>query len=152
MPSLLSLAMPDEKYWLRFPQVLSVTEVAEITRVSTVTVWRLLNSGKIPAHRIADAWIIYREEIQAWADNGSEPLQVHSPTKFLDEYPEELSIEDLTALLGKTQQTVYRWLAAGSLDPTGWRVGRKWLLHKSSFTVLLENTSNQRPDFVADAE
>lgn len=144
--------MPDEKYWLRFPQVLSVTEVAEITRVSTVTVWRLLNSGKIPAHRIADAWIIYREEIQAWADNGSEPLQVHSPTKFLDEYPEELSIEDLTALLGKTQQTVYRWLAAGSLDPTGWRVGRKWLLHKSSFTVLLENTSNQRPDFVADAE
>lgn len=144
--------MPDEKYWLRFPQVLSVTEVAEITRVSTVTVWRLLNSGKIPAHRIADAWIIYREEIQAWADNGSEPLQVHSPTKFLDEYPEELSIEDLTALLGKTQQTVYRWLAAGSLDPTGWRVGRKWLLHKSSFTVLLENTSNQRLDFVADAE
>ncbi|TQO19630.1 excisionase family DNA binding protein [Rhodoglobus vestalii] len=142
--------MPDENYWMRFPQVLSVAEVAEITRVSSVTVWRLLNSSKIPAHRIADAWIIYKEEVQAWAESGAESSKVHSPTRFLEGYPEELTIEDLTVLLGKTQQTVYKWLAAGSLAPTGWRVGRKWLLHKSSFIVLLENSSNQHADFVGD--
>ncbi|WP_256386363.1 helix-turn-helix domain-containing protein [Salinibacterium sp. UTAS2018] len=142
--------MPDRSYWTRFPQVLSVAEVAEITRVSDVTVWRMLNSGKIPAHRIADAWIVYREELQAWADNGGESTKVNLPTKFLEAYSEELTIADLTTLLGKTQQTVYRWLAAGSLAPTGWRIGRKWLLHKSNFTILLENSSNQHREFIGD--
>lgn len=46
--------------------LLTVEEIAQLLRVSTKTVYRLLRRGEIPAHRIGHHWRFDRAEITQW--------------------------------------------------------------------------------------
>ena len=129
----------DDDYWAGFPEVLSIAELARITRKTEQTVWRWLADGKIPAHRIAGAWIVYRETFRRSLEHPTEAPGL--PDQFLTRFPDELSVPELAEILGKTTPTAYRWLAAGSLP--GHRYANTWLVYKHEILQLLAQTTNQ---------
>jgi excisionase family DNA binding protein len=49
--------------------LLTVEEIAQLLRVSTKTVYRLLRRGEIPAHRIGHHWRFDRSEVTRWIFN-----------------------------------------------------------------------------------
>lgn len=131
----------DEEYWAQWPEVLSVGDLARITRKGTPTIWRWLPEGKIPAHRIAGSWIVYRDVFhQRLVEPDTWDLL---PLALLDRFPEELSVAELSDLLGKTRQTVWRWLADGKLPGVGSLYEGNWLIYKHELVQLLKRTTNQ---------
>ena len=50
---------------------ISVEGVAEYLDVSTVTIYRWLEKGKIPAHRVGKQWRFKSSEIDAWVISGN---------------------------------------------------------------------------------
>lgn len=131
----------DDEYWAAFPEVLSIADLARITRKTAPTVWRWLGDGKIPAHRISNAYVVYRETFRRKLEHPDEDAGL--PDQFLASYPEEISVPQLAEILGKTTPTAYRWLAAGSLP--GHRYAGSWLIYKHEVVQLLARTSNQPP-------
>ena len=49
---------------------ISVEGVAEYLDVSTITIYRWLEKGKIPAHRVGKQWRFKSSEIDAWVISG----------------------------------------------------------------------------------
>ena len=45
---------------------LTVTEVADLLRVSSMTVYRLIKSGEIPAVRVGKSFRLREDDIDAW--------------------------------------------------------------------------------------
>ena len=134
------LQLMDDAYWAPLPDVLSIAQVAKILRKGDVTVWRWLAAGKIPGHLLRDrAWVIYKEEVRLKIENPDRHPVL--PEGFLSGYPDELSPVELAEIIGKTKQTVYKWLGTGDLP--GHYLDGNWLLYKSETTALLQRTSNQ---------
>lgn len=129
----------DDQYWTEFPEVLSIADLARITRKTDPTVWRWLAAGQIPAHRIANAWVVYRETFRHKLEHPD--LDAPLPYGFLSTFPEELAVPELAEILGKTPATAYRWLADGSLP--GRRYGKSWLVYKHEIVQLLVTSFNQ---------
>lgn len=131
----------EPSFWDAFPDVLSVKDLAAITRKADITMWRWLNSGVIPAHRVGTAWICYKSEVRDWFN---EPNKQHTtvpmPEDFLAKYPNVLSVAELAELLGKTRQTTYEWLKAGVLP--GQQIAGQWRVFKNEITDLLRESSN----------
>ena len=50
---------------------ISVEGVAEYLDVSSVTIYRWLEKGKIPAHRVGKQWRFKSSEIDAWVISGN---------------------------------------------------------------------------------
>lgn len=131
----------DEAYWETKPLVLGVPDLAQITRKGEPTIWRWLKEGKIPGHHIAGSWIVYREVFhhQINEPDANYPL----PIDLLAKYPEELTVQELSELLGKTKQTIWRWLGNDRLPGVGSRYQGTWLVYKHELIKLLKETSNQ---------
>lgn len=137
-----------DAYWAQFPDVLSIDQLARILRKSSVTIWRWLPRGQIPAHKIGSMWIVYRDSLRHKIENPDAPYSL--PVELLDRFDEELSASDLGQILGITKQTVYRGLNDKTLP--GHQYEGHWLIYKSEIVQLLEQTSNQLPDHGANPD
>lgn len=51
--------------------LLTVNEVAESLRVSTMTVYRLVKSGQLPATRVGRSYRFRRSDVQRYLDAGA---------------------------------------------------------------------------------
>lgn len=142
---LLELEVPviDDAYWAKFPEVLSLDDLVTITKKAKPTVWRWLHNGVIPAHQIgvskAGTYIVYRDVFRRRLEDG--PEAVGLPDELLAKYDDDLEREDLMALLGKSNLTIYKWLVAGLIP--NHRLGATWYVRKSEFVEMLKRTSNQ---------
>ncbi len=47
----------------------TVNEVAELLRVSKLTVWRYINAGSLPAYKIGRDWRIKKSEFDAFIES-----------------------------------------------------------------------------------
>ena len=69
-------------------------------------------------------------------------------TTRLDElfegYPEHLTVQHLTKLLGKERTTIYKWLHEGALP--GYRVGGSWVVLRDEVKDLLATGHNLSPE------
>lgn len=126
----------DDAYWAEYPDVLTTAHLTKITRKKAITAWRWLNDGKLPGHEIAGSWVVYRSEVRQKIEG--QPVTL--PYDFLARYGDELSVEELAELLGKTPQTVYKWLKADELP--GHLVNGVWLIFKHEVCQKLEETWN----------
>lgn len=58
------------------PQFFTVAEVAEITRVSRMTIYRMVNSGQLPAVRVGSSYRVPRSALdQLLAGGANEDFQ-----------------------------------------------------------------------------
>jgi excisionase family DNA binding protein len=65
----------------RYPEHLSVPELAEVLGVKRTTVYRWLQAGIIPAYKVGGAWVILRDEVRDWVRSGrNEPQGEGTPT------------------------------------------------------------------------
>jgi len=51
-------------------QFLTVHEVAELMRVSTMTVYRLIKAGELPAARVGRSFRLRAHDVDAYLDRG----------------------------------------------------------------------------------
>jgi excisionase family DNA binding protein len=135
----------DDRYWDSFPSTLTVADMAQILRLSKRSVFAKLNSGDIPGYQIAASWIMFTPEIRAWLSTlSNQPATPPPPfVDVLDEFPDEMTYQDLMALFQKTKQTIYVWLRDGQLP--AYRTGTHWVVHKSQLRGALRTASNQQP-------
>lgn len=131
--------MIDDAYWAKFPELLSISDLVKITRKSDQTVWRWLANGVIPAHRVGGAWIVYRDVFQHRLEEPDVPYPL--PVEWLATFDDELNIDDVMRLFGKSRKTAYTWLTDGEVPAH--RMGGSWLIYKHEIEQLLERTSNQ---------
>jgi len=55
-------------FWGDGASLLTVAEVASAMRISTMTVYRLIKSGELPAVRIGRQWRFRRADLDAWVE------------------------------------------------------------------------------------
>ncbi len=66
--------MHTDKTTNELPQLLTITDVAEILKISQRSIWRLVASGKLVAPlRVGGSIRWKREDIRDWIDSGCEP-------------------------------------------------------------------------------
>lgn len=63
----------DKERWL------SVEEIAAHLGVSKETIYRWLDRGRIPAHRIGRLWKFKASEVDSWVVNGGASTGIQSP-------------------------------------------------------------------------
>ena len=51
-------------------RILTVQEAADLTRVSGMTIYRLIKTGELPATRVGRSWRIREEDLDAYLDSG----------------------------------------------------------------------------------
>ncbi len=51
------------------PRLLTPSEVAELLRVSTMTVYRLIKSGELPAAKISSSYRLREEDVDAFLES-----------------------------------------------------------------------------------
>jgi excisionase family DNA binding protein len=51
-------------------ELLTVDEVARLSKLSSKTVWREIGRGNLRAHKLSGRWRIRTEDCQAWIDRG----------------------------------------------------------------------------------
>ncbi len=57
------------------PQYLTTAEVATIARVTELTVWRWVRSGRLPARKVGRRWLIRPGDLQAFIEGGETPSE-----------------------------------------------------------------------------
>lgn len=65
--------MPTTEPWL------SVEEVADHLKISKESVYRWLEKGKIPAHRVGKQWRFKASEVDEWVKSGSAAENQQTP-------------------------------------------------------------------------
>lgn len=53
----------------------TVNEVAELLRVSKLTIWRYINAGKLPAYKLGRDWRIKKSEFESFIESRRKPLK-----------------------------------------------------------------------------
>jgi excisionase family DNA binding protein len=57
---------------VRFAAMMTVRDVARYLRVHDITIYRMVNSGRLPAVRVGRVWRFRREDIDRWlTSNGT---------------------------------------------------------------------------------
>ena len=51
-------------------ELMRVKEVADIMRVSTTTIYRLISTAELPATRVGKAWRIRRGDVESYLKRG----------------------------------------------------------------------------------
>lgn len=129
----------DEEFWRRFPPTLKPAALATIYRKQTVTIWRWLNRGTIPGHKVGSTWVIFRDEVRAkLEDDQSRPTE---PVALLEALPDSFGVQSLAEFLGVHEQTAYGWLQGGTLPAR--QTNGFWLIFKSELREWMRETSNQ---------
>jgi excisionase family DNA binding protein len=140
--------MAHDDYWDSLPVTLKSKDLERLLQIGQTTVSLWLNRGTIPGHQIAHSWIVFRSEVRDWLESTSTvPVPEHEPYPDpLDGYGDYLNYQDLMALLGKSRPAIFGWLNNGTIPAM--RPGGRWRVEKNTLRRLLEETSNQRPEFV----
>ena len=60
-------------------QWLTVGEIAKHLRVASITIYRWLEQGRIPAHRVGRQWRFQMAEVDAWVLRGEATEPDHKP-------------------------------------------------------------------------
>jgi len=60
------------------PELLTIREAAELLRVSHQTVYQLVRSGRLPAHRVGRQWRISQETLVGWLRESEAPVAPQS--------------------------------------------------------------------------
>ena len=60
------------------PKVLTVSELAEYFNVNSITIYRLLKTGQLPAFRVGSEWRFTADAIAQWIKEGERGMR---PTK-----------------------------------------------------------------------
>lgn len=143
------LRMAEDDYWDTLPVTLKSKDLERLLQIGQTTVSLWLNRGTIPGHQIAHSWIVFRSEVRQWLESTSTvPVPEHEPYPHpLDAYDEFLNYRDLMALLGKSRPAIFGWLNDGTIPAV--RPGGRWRVEKGALHRLFDETSNQRPGFVA---
>jgi len=126
------------EYWAAFGEVLTVADLCRIYRRRPPTIFRYLNDGAVPGHRFGRTWIVYRESVMRSIENGEPYSGV--PEDLLDTLPEELGIEHLERLYGKSPNVLYTWLGSGLIP--GHKYRHAWLIYKTEQIEALRRASN----------
>jgi excisionase family DNA binding protein len=50
---------------------MSVSEIAEYLGVAAITIYRWLEKGQIPAHRIGKQWRFNQDSVDSWVESGN---------------------------------------------------------------------------------
>lgn len=143
-----SSRMAEDDYWDSLPPTLTSKDLQRLLNIGQATVSLWLNKGTIPGHQIAYSWITFRSDVRTWLESTSTvPFPEHEPYPDpLDEYGDHLTYQDLMVLFRKSRPAIFGWLRDGTIPAM--RPGQRWLIEKNAIRRLLEQTSNQRPDFV----
>jgi excisionase family DNA binding protein len=64
------------------PELMTLSEVAEYLRMSRTTVYRLVQSGKIPGVKIASQWRFRKQTLERWMDAQLEGEPADPPTEL----------------------------------------------------------------------
>lgn len=59
-----------DELFKRYPEHLTVTQLAEVLGMNRQTIYNWLNAGKLPAYRQNDRWVILRDEVRDWLREG----------------------------------------------------------------------------------
>lgn len=59
------------------PRFMTVAEVAEVTRVSRMTVYRMVHAGELPAVRVGRSFRVPEAAVQQLLDSGLTAEEVH---------------------------------------------------------------------------
>jgi excisionase family DNA binding protein len=51
------------------PKFLTVNEVAEVLRVSKITIWRYIEAGTLPAYKVGRDWRIEQSEFDKFLES-----------------------------------------------------------------------------------
>lgn len=65
----LEMSYLDELF-ASYPVVMSVPQVAEVLGRPHSTIYKWLGDGTIPASKVGDSWVIYRDEVKALVTSG----------------------------------------------------------------------------------
>lgn len=143
-----SSRMAEDDYWDSLPPTLTSKDLQHLLNIGQTTVSLWLSKGTIPGHQIAYSWITFKSDVRAWLESTSTvPFPEHEPYPDpLDDYGDHLTYQDLMVLFRKSRPAIFGWLRDGTIPAM--RPGQKWLIEKSAIRRLLEQTSNQRSDFV----
>ncbi len=49
--------------------VLTVDEVANLLKLSKITIYRLIKTGEIPAYKVGASWRVNREDLEAYIES-----------------------------------------------------------------------------------
>jgi excisionase family DNA binding protein len=77
------------------PEVMTVSELAEYFNVSTITIYRLLKTGQLPAFRVGSDWRFSADAIAQWTKEGEQGVR---PTKRQRKRDESLRAGDCAIL------------------------------------------------------
>lgn len=65
----LEMSYVDELF-ASYPVVMSVAQVAEVLGRPHSTIYKWLGDATIPASKVGDSWVIYRDEVKALVTSG----------------------------------------------------------------------------------
>jgi excisionase family DNA binding protein len=54
----------------RYPEHLSVPELADVLGIKRTTAYKWLQGGIVPAYKVGGAWVILRDEVRDWLKAG----------------------------------------------------------------------------------
>lgn len=137
-----ALPLMDDDFWARLPDPLPLAVIADVVRLSSVTVLRRLHAGEIPGHFIGRSWIVFQDEFRAWLGTmRNDPITPPAAVDPLARFDDTLGVVDLMELFGKGKPTILRWLANKHIP--GYLVAGRWTVYKSELRQTLAQTSNQ---------
>jgi excisionase family DNA binding protein len=59
-----------DELFSRYPEHLSVPQLADVLGVGASTAYKWLQGGIVPAYKVGGAWIILRDEVRDWLEAG----------------------------------------------------------------------------------
>lgn len=138
------LELMDDDFWARLPDPLPIAVIADVVRLSSVTVLRRLHAGEIPGHFIGGSWIVFQDEFRAWLGTmRNVPIAPPANVDPLARFDDTLGVADLMEIFGKGKLTILRWLGQRTIP--GYMIANRWTVYKAELRDTLAQTSNQRP-------
>jgi excisionase family DNA binding protein len=85
-------------------EIMTLAEIAEYLRLGRRTIYRLVQDGAIPAHKVAGQWRFLRDEIQTWLRTPDRRLRSGSAasSERRSEQP-KARVEDIDTNEGRSQ-------------------------------------------------
>ena len=136
-----SVVVLPTDYWSAWPARLTATEAADILRIKSMnTLYDWLAEGRIPAHKIGGAWVIFRDPLREALEH-ARPGMVY-PEAYWAEFPEFMNAKELAEFIGLSYTATIRILKAG--DPSSQRQGRALLVTKANAVDFMKRHANRR--------
>ena len=141
MPNRMLLVVPPTDYWAAWPDRLTAAEAAEILRIKHMdTMYDWLAAGRVPAHRLGGAWVIFRDPLRDALENAR--MEMLYPDAYWERFPEIMDAKELAEFIGLSYSATLRMLKAGDLVAV--KQGRSLLVTKSNAIDFMKRHANRR--------